>query len=39
MKIFLRIVAVLAALSLCVTAAGMITRIFKTRMTRYYKVY
>lgn len=39
MKVFLRIVAVLTAVSLCVTAAGMITRIFRTKMTRYYKVY
>ena len=39
MKVFLRIAAVLAALSICVTAAGVITRIFKTRMTKYYQVY
>ena len=39
MKAFLRILAIVAALSLCVTAAGMVTRIFKTRMTKYYKVY
>lgn len=39
MKVFLRIAAIIAALSLCAAAASAVIRIFKTRMTRYYKVY
>ena len=39
MKAFLRILAVLAAVTLCISVTRMIVSIFKTRMTRYYKVY
>ncbi|SDB43289.1 hypothetical protein SAMN02910317_02178 [Ruminococcaceae bacterium FB2012] len=39
MKVFLRIFAIVAAFSLCAAVAGMVIRIFKTRMTKYYKVY
>ena len=39
MKVFLRILAVLALLSLCIAATRTVISIFRTRMTRYYKVY
>ena len=39
MKLFLRIFAIVAAVFAAVTIAGMVTRIFRTKMTRYYKVY
>lgn len=39
MKIFLRILMVIGIIAAGFAAAGMISRVFRTRMTRYYKVY
>ena len=39
MKKVFRILAVLAAVTVSVAATRMIISIFKTRMTKYYKVY
>ncbi len=39
MKVFVRIAAAVTIAALGLTIAGAIIRVFKTKMTRYYKVY
>lgn len=39
MKVFIRIVIILAAVTAAAAAAVACTRIFETKMTKYYKVY
>ena len=39
MKVFIRIVIILAAVTAAAAAAVTCTRIFETKMTKYYKVY
>lgn len=39
MKKFVKVMAIIAAIAAAFAVVGMCARIFRTKMTRYYKVY